>query len=114
MNMSFAKTTDQVRRQTKTVTRRLGWLKAKPGDVRQPIVKGQGLKKGERVEVIGGPIEFVDVRRERVDAITQDDVRREGFDMTPAEFVAMFCEMNKPCEPHWLVTRIEYRYLVPC
>ena len=48
--MSFALTTEQVRNRTKTVTRRLGWATAKAGDIVQPIVKGQGLKKGERVD----------------------------------------------------------------
>ena len=32
-NMSFALTTDQVRKQSKTVTRRMGWRKTKPGEV---------------------------------------------------------------------------------
>lgn len=63
-HMSFALTTEQVRARTKTVTRRVRWLFAKPGDIVQPVVKGQGLKKGETVEKIGAPIRFVSVRRE--------------------------------------------------
>ena len=55
-NMSFMLTTEQIKNRTKTVTRRLGWRNAKPGDVVQPIVKGQGLQKGETVQKIGGPI----------------------------------------------------------
>ena len=35
--MSFALTTDQILSQTKTVTRRFGWEKLKPGDVLQPV-----------------------------------------------------------------------------
>jgi hypothetical protein len=55
-NISFALTTAQVRARTKTVTRRVGWTFLKPGDLLQPVVKCRGLKKGERVEKIGGPI----------------------------------------------------------
>ena len=42
---------------------------------------------------------------------TQRDVIAEGFgDLTPSEFVAMFCrEMG--CNPGTDVTRIEFRYL---
>src|SRR5690242_18963622 len=95
-NMSFAITMEQIRYQTKTVTRRLGWKFAKVGDVVQPVVKSQGLKKGETVEKIGGPIRFINVRRERLSAITDYDVVLEGFEpMTAAEFCEMFCEHNK-------------------
>jgi hypothetical protein len=64
--MSFALTTEQVRNRTKTVTRRVGWRFAKVGDVVQPVVKAQGLKKGEHPQPIGGPIRFVAVDRERL------------------------------------------------
>lgn len=115
--MSFALTTEQVRRRKKTVTRRLGWRDAKPGTVVQPIVKGQGLKKGETVERIDGPIRFVDVRLERLDRMVDEpeygraECIREGFpDLTPAEFVVMFCQHNR-CAPFDRVTRIEFEYL---
>ena len=49
-NMSFAMTTEQVRNQTKTVTRRQGWRFLNAGDILQPVVKGMGLKKGEKKE----------------------------------------------------------------
>jgi len=109
--MSFALTTEQVRNRTKTVTRRLGWTFAKAGDVVQPVVKAQGLKKGERVEKIGGPIRFVNVRRERLSEITPDECMREGFpDYAPVDFAAMFCEHNRV--PIWTdVTRIEFEYV---
>lgn len=68
-NMSFALTTDQVRQQTKTVTRRLGWKTLKPDTLIQPVVKGMGLKKGETVERIGGPIRVLNVRREPLNII---------------------------------------------
>jgi hypothetical protein len=113
--MSFALTTNQVRRRQKTVTRRLGWKNAKPGDVVQPVVKGQGLKKGETVERIGGPIRFVRVDREPLGLILgrTGDVAREGFpSMSGIEFVNMFCDHNG-CEPDDTVTRIEFEYLEP-
>lgn len=109
--MSFALTRDQVRRRQKTVTRRNGWRDARAGQVVQPIVKGQGLRKGERVETIGGPIRIVTVRRERLNAITAADVAREGFDgMTPAEFVAFYLAANGGAR-NQIVTRIEFEYL---
>jgi hypothetical protein len=62
--ISFSLTTDQIRNRTKTVTRRLGWARLKPGTLLQPIVKGQGIPKGGKVETIGGPIRVVRVDRE--------------------------------------------------
>lgn len=110
--MSFAETTEQVRRRTKTVTRRLGWAHLQPGTLIQPIVKGQGLKKGERVSRINGPIRVVHVRRERVDAITPDDVWKEGFPgMTPFEFTTLFCQINPGCSGATEITRIEFEYV---
>ncbi len=53
-NMSFAMTTEQVRNQTKSVTRRFGWWFLKPGDEVQPVVKGMGLKKGDQIEKVCG------------------------------------------------------------
>ena len=124
--MSFMLTTEQVRSRTKTVTRRLGWKTAKAGDVVQPVVKGQGLKNGERIEKIGGPIRFVNVRAESLRALLTDvdygidDVRREGFGQHPAvwgsptAFVEYF--LNAQPAKHRpsiddTVTRIEFEYL---
>lgn len=113
MNMSFAETTAQMENRSKRVTRRLRWLHAKPGQVVRPIFKGQGLKKGERVRYLAcGPIRFTDVRRERLDAITQDDVDKEGFPgMTSFEFVTMFRQINPGCTGATEVTRIEFEYV---
>jgi hypothetical protein len=109
--MSFALTTDQMRNQTKTVTRRLGWETAKVGDVVQPVVKGQGLKKGECVETIGGPIRFTAVDRVRLGDITPQDVYREGFPkMTAREFVQMFKKHNGGLKDQ-VVTRIQFEFL---
>ncbi len=111
MNMSFHLTTRQVRAREKTVTRRNGWQRARVGQVVQPIVKGQGLRKGEHVEQIGGPIRFVDVRREPLDAITAADVELEGFPgMTPAAFVELYRRANGGAADQ-IVTRIQFEYL---
>jgi hypothetical protein len=118
-NMSFLLTTRQVRRQEKTVTRRLGWTAAKVGDIVQPIVRGQGIKRGGKVERIGPPIRFVSVRREPLDMILVAQVRLhynsetwdEGFpDMNGREFVDFFCRANE-CSPGTEVTRIAFEYL---
>jgi hypothetical protein len=109
--MSFHLTTRQVRERSKTVTRRNGWRRARVGQVVQPIVKGQGLKKGEHVERIGGPIRFVDVRREPLNAITPEDVALEGFPgMTPAAFVELYRRANGGAADQ-IVTRIEFEYV---
>jgi hypothetical protein len=109
--MSFALTTRQVRRRDKTVTRRNGWTFAKVGDVVQPVIKSQGIPKGGHVEKIGGPIRFVEVRRERLDAITIADVAREGFpNLTARAFIAIYLDANGGA-PDQVVTRIAFEYL---
>lgn len=110
--MSFALTTNQVRNQTKTVTRRLGWKNAKPGWIVQPVVKGQGIPKGGKVEKIGGPIKFTRVTREGLrEGLSQSDVMCEGFPhMSPRDFAAMFCDHNG-CTLDAEVTRIEFEYV---
>jgi hypothetical protein len=114
--MSFALTTDQVRSQKKTVTRRRGWKQIAPGTLLQPVEKAQGLKKGESVKKIGAPIRVVSVRVEPLSAITADidyglaETTREGFGwMFPQEFVEMYTRHNGGT-PAQLVTRIEFAY----
>jgi hypothetical protein len=111
-NMSFALTTTQVRARTKTVTRRLGWKTLKPGTLIQPVVKGMGLKKGETVEKIGGPIRITQVSRETVgEGLSLSDRRREGIpQMSADEFIDMFCRHNG-CARDAIVTRIEFEYV---
>ncbi len=119
-NMSFALTTKQVRAQTKTVTRRRGWATLKPGTLIQPVVKGMGLKKGETVKKIGGPIRVVSVRREALKRLTAEEpygskeVEREGFagEMTPRMFVEFFGKTHGCTSGTW-ITRIEFEYLTP-
>lgn len=108
--MSVALTEDEVRARTKTVTRRLGWVFLKAGDRLTLCRKVMGRKPGEPLVRIA-EVEVVDVRRERLDAVTDDDATREGFPhYTADDFVQFFCaRMN--CTPETWVTRIEWRYL---
>jgi hypothetical protein len=121
--ISFALTTEAIRQRSKTVTRRLGWQHAKVGMQLQPVEKCQGLKKGEHMVLIGGPIRIVDMRREPLGAITVEDCVREGFPgMSPGDFVRMFGATHRVreiasgywasrhCRPEDLVTRIEFSY----
>ena len=114
-NMSFMLTTDQVRARTKTVTRRLGWDHLKVGDVLNACVKCQGLKRGESIEKIC-QIRIVSVRPEPLNrlyskAYGRREVALEGFpEMTPMQFVAMFCEHMK-ADPYTIVNRIEFEYI---
>lgn len=109
--MSFALTTEQVRNQTKFVTRRFGWWNAPVGTIVQPAKKCMGLKKGEKVSPIGPPIEFVSVGGEALNLITPEDVIREGFpDWTPEQFVEFLVKKHR-CKPSDVANRIEFRYL---
>lgn len=109
-NMSFAITTRQAYEKTKDVTRRLGWWFLEPGDLVQQVEKAMGLKKGEKVKKIH-LTRVVDTCPECLHWITEAEVLREGFpDLTPGEFVAMFCKHNK-CLPDEIVNRIEFEYV---
>lgn len=112
-NMSFMLTTDQIRNQTKTVTRRLGWKFLKPGDILNACVKCQGLKKGEKIEKIC-QIQILSTRWEPLNTVTWEEVRKEGFTMmTPLEFMIMFAQANKVKDPATPVNRIEFKYVEP-
>jgi hypothetical protein len=122
-NMSFALTTAQILERSKDVTRRMGWEFLKVGDLLQPVRKCMGLRPGEKIEKLGGPIRVVSLRRERLDRMVTDldygfqEVRREGFGMHPlksypSNFVAMFIETHKGCAPESVITRIEFSYEV--
>lgn len=119
-NQSFALTQEPILNQTKTVTRRMRWLHAKPGMEVQPVLKGMGLKPGESITKLGCPIRYTNIRRERLDRMLTDEdygqaeVIAEGFPhLTPAEFVAMFCKTHKGCTPSEIITRQEFIYTVP-
>lgn len=109
-NISFAMTTAQVNAKTKDVTRRFGWWFLKRGDKLCGVKKAMGLKKGEQIERLCS-IEVISVRGEPLDAITQDDVIREGFpDWTPEQFVDFIVEHYK-CPRDKIINRIEFRYV---
>jgi len=109
--MSFALTTDQIITQSKTVTRRQGWLHLKLCESIQPVNKCMGLKPGESPVKLGPPIQIVSIRREPINAITAEDCIKEGFQhFTPQEFIDMYCRHNK-CQPEDMCTRIEFIYL---
>jgi hypothetical protein len=110
--MSFMLTTQQIRDETKTVTRRLGWKFLKVGDRIQACVKCQGLGKGGKIQKLK-VIEVVAVRREVLTCIHfySGECEREGFpSMTTSEFVNMFCREMR-CADSDFVTRIEFKYV---
>jgi hypothetical protein len=120
-NMSFALTTQQVLDHSKDVTRRLGWVFLKEGDLLRPVKKCMGLRPGEKLDVLTDPIRVVTVRRERLDLMTADieygfrECEREGFGghpdyRWPSAFVGMFCATHKGCTPATVITRIEFAY----
>jgi hypothetical protein len=107
--MSFYLTTPQMRARTKTVTRRLK-SNVQPGELLMACVKCMGLRKGQKVEHIH-PIKVLDVRREPLNAITQEECALEGFpDLSPQEFVEMFCKAMA-CIPSEPITRIQFEHL---
>jgi hypothetical protein len=127
MNMSFSMTTEKVLNKTKTITRRLGWrwlveaVKRGEHPILQPVVKGQGIPKGGHVEKINGPIRVECAVFEPIGWLTnpryyspqlaRSEVNAEGFpNLTPAEFVAMFCKHNG-CTPNTQITRIQFSYV---
>lgn len=106
-HMSFAKTIDQVRAGTKTVTRRRSWTTLRPGDIFCAVEKAMGLKSGEHVKRLG-LFQVVDVYQLPLDAIDPTDVVREGFpEMSPAQFVDFFCDQFGGARQQ-IVTRIEF------
>ncbi|WP_415677812.1 hypothetical protein [Tsukamurella hominis] len=112
--MSVALTTEQVRAQQKTVTRRAGWQVLRPGDLVTLCPKVRGRRAGEALERIV-TVEIVSTRRERLDAITADDVVAEGFPgMTPPEFVAFFIASHRGVSASSEITRIEWAYPRVC
>lgn len=107
-NMSFAMTTQKFVDGTKDVTRRFGWWFLKPGDHVRAVEKAMGIKKGEKIKILG-VIEIVSVRGEPLNAITQYDMPREGFpNFTPEYFVDMLQD-HYECEPDAQINRIEFK-----
>lgn len=110
-NMSFAMTTEQFKARTKTVTRRWNWEFLNPGDKLRGVEKSMGIPKGQKMKVLDH-IEVVSVRREPLNAITQEDVIKEGFpEWTPQQFIKMLLEKSPKKTEQDMITRIEFKYL---
>ena len=122
-NMSFALTKKQYIDGSKDVTRRLGWLTLKRGDSIMGVEKGMGLKPGEQIVRLGAST-IISVRREPLSRMIDDvdygfeEVRREGFAdypvlQYPREWVKWFCSTHKGCTPETVITRIEFKRVLP-
>ncbi|QDU67677.1 ASCH domain-containing protein [Engelhardtia mirabilis] len=108
--ISFSMTEPQILDRSKTVTRRTGWRHAKAGDLLRGVHKCMGFKPGEKPRTLA-TVRVVEVRRERLDAITDQDVAREGYPGQSADwFVAKFCQAMR-CTPETEVARIEFEYV---
>lgn len=104
-------TVDQFRAGTKTVTRRFGWWFLRPGDEVRGVEKAMGLRKGEKVRPLG-MIRILSTRPEPLNAITPDDVAREGFPgWSPEQFVGMLVKHYR-VGPGETVNRIEFEHLL--
>ena len=109
-NMSFSMTTEQIKNGTKIITRRFGWWFLKPGDLVRPVRKTMGLKKGEKIEPLRGPLRIVSMRAEPLSAMIDEDCALEGFpEMNAKEFVQMLCNHHK-CHPNRTINRIKFEY----
>ncbi len=109
--MSVSLTEPQVLARTKDVTRRVGWHVLKPGDTLTLCRKVMGRRHDEPLVRLVD-VEVVSVRREPLEAITAEDIEREGFPgWSPRTFIEFFCNTHKGCTPTTEVTRIEWRYL---
>jgi hypothetical protein len=120
--MAVSHTRGAVDARTKTVTRRIGWRFLRPGDLLWLVNKSMGLAKGQKPQRLA-LVQVVDVRFEPLSKITDEDIAAEGVPaevfaeihddtgLPPVgEWVRWFCEQMN-CEPHTVVTRIEWRYL---
>lgn len=104
-NMSFFLTTQQVKDETKDVTRRLGWWKIKQGEQLWAVKKAMGLRKGEKIERLK-LIEVVSVSKERLNRISVVDVVREGFPGKSPQWFIDFIVGHYGVNPDSWVNRI--------
>ena len=109
--MSFYHTKEQIRDQTKTVTRRLGWGFLQPGDLVWAVERARGLKK-EAIKRLA-ILEIVSVQREPLAAIDPDECMKEGFpEKEPEDLIRLICKINKqPVSAGLFVNRIQFRYV---
>lgn len=116
--MSVTYTKDAVYRRAKTVTRRKGWWEdkhdrrlLKPGDHLTLCEKVMGRKPGEELVRIAD-VEVVDVRRELLEEITDEEVALEGFPgMSREEFMERFFLAAQGIQPGDEITRIQWVYV---
>jgi hypothetical protein len=124
--MSTSLTEQAVRDRTKTVTRRLGWVFLTPGSRLTLCRKVMGRKRRDgTIEPLVrlAEVEVVDVRREPLWNITDDDILREGVDSavfgehytdtgqpTTSAWIEWFCE-QMDVAPDTVITRVEWVYL---
>lgn len=118
--MSVAMTEQAVLDRTKTVTRRAGWLHAKPGDHLVLVRKAMGREPGEPVVRLA-EVEVMSVHREPLGMLSPswgrwqygaEEVAREGFPgMEPDEFVRRFFTEAQGMTLDDSITRISWRYL---
>jgi len=126
--MSCALTTQAVRAQIKTVTRRHidTWKTLRAGDHLTLIEQGMGLKKGEK-QVVMAEVKVVSVRDEPITLMSSDvrygrqEMASEGFDpwdMDPHEWVEWWCRSHGErlldidgLPRRVMCRRIEWRYL---
>jgi hypothetical protein len=114
--MSVALTEQAVIERRKTVTRRLNWWEMKNG--RRMLKSGDQLtlcrkvmgRRPDEPLVRLVDVEVVNVRRERLDAITDAEVELEGFAGAGAAWFVHFFTCEMKCRPDTMVTRIEWRY----
>ena len=108
-NMSFSMTTEQFMDGSKDVTRRFGWWFLKAGDRVQAVEKAMGLKKGEKMKVLG-VIEIVSVTKEPLHLISADDCKREGFPhFTQCDFINFILKAFKDKSQDSIINRIEFK-----
>lgn len=118
--MSFFHTKEQILARTKTVTRRKGWeflIDETPGYLIQPVEKGMGLRKGDTIVKLGGPISLVGARREPYERMLDEpeygrsECIAEGFpDWTPERYVKLILTITPSIRWTRLLTRVEFGY----
>lgn len=112
--MSCALTVKPVLDRVKTVTRRHinTWSRVSVGDHLILVAQSRGLARGQTQQVLA-EVEVIDVRVEELDAITDEEVAREGFPDWNAVGFAKFWRATHgvPEDAGVLVRRIEWVYV---
>ena len=112
--MSVTLTEAAVLDRSKTVTRRLGWRMLTVGTKITLCRKVMGRRRADGTVdplVRLAQVEVVAVGQEPLDAITNEDVHREGFPGKDREWFLDFFTHHMRCNADDEVTRIEWSYL---